>query len=413
MSAAIAEKKPRLVILGGGFGAYRLAMGISCRHYDVTLISPRDHFLFTPLLASTTVGTVELRSIMEPLQRVQPQVQFYAAAASGIDADRCLVHCQAGSGQFEWPYDQLVIAVGAISQTFGIPGVAEHALMLKEIGDARRIRQRLLQCVEQACLPHITPEERARLCHVVVVGGGPTGVEFAGEVHDFITQDLRHVYPALGPYFQITLCEASHQLLSSFGQSLSAYTMRTFRDRRITVRTSSLIQSVRPHEVVLADGTVLPYGLLVWSTGVGPTPFVRALPCAKDPRGRLCTDAYLRLPSAGQIYAIGDCAAVEGRHYPMTAQLAQQQGSYLAKALNRCARGRPVKPFHYVHLGMLAYIGGRRALADTPGIQWRGVMAWLMWRSVYMTRLVSLKNKLRVLFDWIKASLFGRDTTTL
>ncbi len=417
MPSKASPRKPRLVILGGGFGAYRFALGISCQHYDVTLISPRDHFLFTPLLASTTVGTVELRSIIEPLQQIKPGIRFFAASALRIDSNRNVVCCRAsdeqGDSDFEWSYDQVVIAVGAISQTFGVPGVAEHALMLKELRDAQSIRERLLQCVERASLPHVSSEERSRRGHVVVVGGGPTGVEFAGELHDFITQDLRPITPELAPYFQITLCEASNQILSSFGQSLGEYTLRTFRDRKITVRTSSLIKEVRRSEVVFADGTSFPCGLVVWSTGVGPTPFVHTSPFAKDERGRLLTDPFLRLRGEENIYAIGDCAAVEERHYPMTAQLAQQQGRYLAHSFHRRARGRSTKPFRYVHLGMLAYIGGHKALADTPGIQWKGFIAWLMWRSIYMTRLVSLKNKVRVLFDWMKASLFGRDTTRI
>jgi len=178
------------------------------------------------------------------------------------------------------------------------------------------------------------------------------------------------------------------------------------------VRTKSPVRRVEADKVLLADGSEIPYGILVWSTGFGPTNFVRELPFQKDPRGRIVTDEFLRVQGHSDIYALGDCAAAAGQNPPMTAQIAQHAGKYLAKSLNRLAASQPPTPFRDFSFGMLAYIGGYRALANTPGIRWRGFMTWLLWRSVYVTKLVSVRNKARVAFDWIKTWLFGRDVTT-
>lgn len=405
----------RLVILGGGFASFRLALSISTSCYDVILISPRNHFLFTPLLASTTVGTVEFRSIIEPLRAVRRGISFYQAACEGVDSEHRQICCRSiedPMSTFSLAYDVLVVGVGAVSQSFAVPGVDTYGLMLKELSDARRIRQRIIQLVERASLPQVTADEKKRLLHFVVVGGGPTGVEFAGELYDFVTHDLKSYFPHLAEFFQITLLEASESLLTSFSKSLSDYTRRVFHRQGIEVRTSSLVRMVRERDVLLTDDSVIPYGALVWSAGVGPTPLVKSLVWKKDKGGRLITDEFLCIEGKNDVYAIGDCAVIADKGYPMTGQVAQQQGKYLARTLNRLAKGKTSKSFRFVNFGMLAYIGGHQALADTPGLQWRGFVAWLIWRSVYITKLVSLKNKIRVLFDWCKTSIFGRDATT-
>ena len=166
---------------------------------------------------------------------------------------------------------------------------------------------------------------------------------------------------------------------------------------------------VTEKSVLLTDGSELPYGLLLWSTGNGPTPFVQRVQLPKDERGRILVDEHFRVKGYDTIYALGDCSVIDGAPLPATSQVAQQQGKYLARALNRRAQGKPVEPFRYKHLGMLAYIGGNRALADLEAFKGRGWATWLFWRSAYISKIVSVKNKLSVLFDWVKAKVFGRD----
>ncbi len=405
--------RPRVILLGSGFGAFSFLKRIDTRRYDVTVVSPRNYFLFTPLLPSSTVGTVEFRSIIESIRLARRGQMLYQANALAVQPESNTLECESVLDQrrFTLSYDHLVIAVGAVVNTYGIPGVAEHGLLLKDLADARAIRQGIIECFERASQPDKSDEERRRLLHFVVVGGGPTGVEFAAEMHDFLEEDLRRSYPRLAPLVRITLLEATDQILGTFDRVLGEYTMRHFVRQRIAVRTESFVSEVRAEEIILKDGTRIPYGWLVWSTGIGPTPFVRSLPFAKDRRSRLIIDGHLRVEGCADVFALGDCATQRDHDLPATAQVAQQQGDYLARAFNRAVRGKPPEPFRYRHFGMLAYVGANRALADLATVKGRGFSAWIFWRSAYLTKLVSLKNKVLVLFDWSKAFIFGRDVS--
>ncbi len=402
--------RKHLLVLGTGFGAFNLVRHLN-DEYDITIVSPRNHFLFTPLLPSTTVGTIEFRSIIEPIRHARKDLCFFHAYAEDVDTAARTVRCigVADRHAFDVPYDVLVIAVGAVSNTFGVPGVAEHAMFLKELHDARELRQRIIRNFEQANLPGLGADERQRLLHFIICGGGPTGVEFAAELNDFLLEDLQNAYPQLVAEARITLVEATKEILSTFDEKLRRYATALFARQRISVLTESPVIKVDEHAVYLKDGSRLPYGLLLWSTGNGPTALVDRLTFPKDDRSRILTDEYFRVKGYENIYAIGDCTAIESNPLPATSQVAQQQGKYLARALNRLARGKPVEPFRYKHLGMLAYIGGRRALADLNEVKGRGWATWLFWRSAYLTRIVSLRNKFSIIADWTKALVFGRD----
>ncbi len=399
----------RVLILGGGFAAFRFARDLRHSSYRLLLAAPRNHFLFTPLLPSTTVGTLEFRSILEPFRRNLPGVELHLFEATGLDLGRKIVAGRSplDGREAELAFDDLIIAVGAVPGTFGVPGVKEHALFLKEISDARRIRRAVLDCLERASWPGTTPERRREILSLVVVGGGPTGVEFAAELHDFLHRDLARAYPAEIEAVRITLLEGGPHLLGAYHQALSEYTARRFQREHIEVRTHTHVTGVADGRVTLQDGSTVAFGLLVWATGNAPSAFVAGLPFAKDHAGRLVVDPTLGV--AEGVYALGDCSCLASQPVPATAQVAEQQGHYLADAFRRRARGRPVKPFRYHPMGMLAYVGGHRAVADLPQFQGRGRLAFLFWRSVYLTKVVSLRNKILVLFDWAKTRVFGRD----
>ena len=403
--------KKRLIVLGTGFAGFSLLKKLDMRFYDVTVIASRNHFLFTPLLPGSTVGTVEFRSIIEPIRRALKGVRFHLASARELDVlhktIRCAVPEEAGS--FEVPYDLLVIAVGAKVNTFGIPGVTENALFLKTVEDARRIRRRTIECFEQASEPNISPERRRNLLHFVVVGGGPTGVEFAAELHDFVMKEVRACYPSLMGAVSITLVDAADHILGAFDKSLSDYTTRHFQRQNIRVRTGIKTIRLEKDRAILDDGSEVPFGMVVWSTGLGPTIAVGNFSLPKDKASRILVDERLRVQGQPDIFALGDCSCVVGKNYPATAQVAMQEGAYLGKALNSLSRGRSPKPFKYNHHGMLAYIGDDAAIADLALMKGKGRTTYLLWRSAYLTRLVSWKNKFLVLFDWLKTSLFGRD----
>ena len=406
--------KRKLIILGSGFAALSIVKGIDLDFYEVDIVSPRNHYLFTPLLPSTTVGTIEFRSIIEPIRTSRDNIKYYQSKCLLIKSDKGEVLCETVQGreQFGLTYDYLVIAVGAVNNTFGIPGVYEHGMFLKELADARKIRGKIIDNFERASNPGTPVDERKRFLHFVVVGGGPTGVEFAAELNDFIREDLVKWYPKLVPEVQITLLEAAKLILNSFDSELSEYTMKLFKRESIDIRTDTPVKEVKEHIVILNDNTNIPYGLLVWSTGIGPTELIQALPFPKNKASRLLTDDFLRISGTENIYAAGDCATPNNGTIAATGQAAQQEGKFLAKNFNRLARGNPMLPFRYHDLGMLAYIGRRRALADLPRVKGKGFNAFLFWRSAYLTRLVSIKNKILVLFDWIKTSIFGRDISS-
>lgn len=403
--------KPRLVILGTGFGGFSIIKKIDLRLMDVAVVSPRNHFLFTPLLPSTTVGTIEFRSIIEPIRAARPEVTYFNAFCVGMDSKKRLVRCRGVKDNrgFSVPYDFLVVAVGSRSATYGVPGVREHALFLKDLGDARAIRQKVIECLEQASEPNIDPEERRRLVHFVVVGGGPTGVELLAEMHDLLREDLHKTFPGIVNEVRLTLLEAQDEILTTFDVALRAYTMKVFMRQGISVMTRSAVRRIGKRSIHLNKGPAIPYGLVVWTTGVRPADLTRDLPFKKDSASRLVVDDFLQLDETSRHFSLGDCSSVKGRLFPATAQVAQQQGRYLAKALGDRACGRAVKPFRYRSYGMLAYIGTGKALADLESVKGKGFTAWVFWRSVYITRLVSVKNKVLVILDWIKTFLFGRD----
>jgi NADH:ubiquinone reductase (non-electrogenic) len=219
------------------------------------------------------------------------------------------------------------------------------------------------------------------------------------------------LYPQLVAEAKIYLVEAGKEILNTFDQKLRKYATDLFNRERVIVMTESPVVRVNEHSADLEDGSEIPYGLLVWSTGIGPTAFIQKASLPKDRKGRILIDEYFRVQGEGNVYALGDCSVVERGELPATSQVAQQQGKYLAKALTRRARGKPVEPFQYHHLGMLAYVGGNKALADLKNFKGRGWSTWLFWRSAYLSRIVSLKNKVLVLFDWTKTIVFGRDVS--
>ena len=403
-------QKPKFVILGTGFGAFRLIKALKGDDYDVTVVSPRNYFLFTPLLASTTVGTLKFRSIIDPIRTVRRGLHYYQAVCTSIDTEKKEIHSEGVIDRKSviLPYDILVIAVGATPGTYGIPGVREHTFFLQDLPDARAIRGRIIDCFEEAAIPGLSEEVKRQLLHFVVVGGGPTGVEFAAEMYDFLEEDLKKWYPEEAGQFQITLLDAQKFILGSFDHQLSEYALKLFQRERIDVRTQTLVKEVKDKEVILADGTTIPCGLIVWSAGIGPTSLVKSLSWPKE-KGHLVTDKYFRVKGRKDVYAIGDCATIEGYPLPATAQVAQQKGKYLGKLLYCLSKGKSLPEFHFKNMGMLAYVGHHRALADLPEIKARGFSTWLFWRSVYLTRLVSLKNKIQVIFDWWMALIFGRD----
>ncbi|KAJ9698702.1 hypothetical protein PVL29_007659 [Vitis rotundifolia] len=385
------KEKPRVVVLGSGWAGCRAMKGLDTNIYDVVCVSPRNHMVFTPLLASTCVGTLEFRSVAEPIARIQPVISretgsyFFLANCNRVDPDNHVVHCQTlthGANvlepwDFEISYDKLIIASGSVPLTFGIHGVEEHAFFLREVHHAQEIRRKLLLNLMLSDVPGISEAEKQRLLHCVVVGGGPTGVEFSGELSDFIMRDVHQRYAHVKNYIHVTLIEAN-EILSSFDDRLRHYATRQLTKSGVRL-VRGIVKDVKVDKIILNNGTEVPYGLLVWSTGVGPSSFVKSMEVPKSPGGRIGIDEWLRVPSAQDIFAIGDCSGfLESTGKPVLpalAQVAERQGKYLAEQLNRIGkagggyanRARDMEfgePFVYKHLGSMASLGRYKALVD-------------------------------------------------
>src|SRR5271155_5054530 len=242
------------LFIGTGWGAVSLLKKLDTENYNVTVISPRNFFLFTPLLPSCTTGTIEHRSIMEPIRNIlrhkKATVKYYEAEATKIDFEKKIVYAKDDSEvkgdtmETEVPFDMLVVGVGAENATFGIPGVREHSCFLKEVGDAQKIRKQIMDCVETATFKDQSPDEIKRLLHMVVVGGGPTGVEFAGELQDFFDQDIKKWVPEISDKFKVTLIEALPNVLPMFSKQLIDYTESTFKEEKITIKTKTAVKKV-------------------------------------------------------------------------------------------------------------------------------------------------------------------------
>ncbi|CAG7936095.1 unnamed protein product [Penicillium nalgiovense] len=466
--------KKTLVILGTGWGSVSLLKKIDTENYNVVVVSPRNYFLFTPLLPSCTTGLIEHRSIMEPIRNIlrhkKASVQFYEAEATKIDYEKRVVYISDDSeikgdiSHTEVPFDMLVIGVGAENATFGIPGVRENSCFLKEVGDAQHIRKRIMDCIETACFKDQTEDEVKRLLHMVVVGGGPTGVEFAGELQDFFNDDLKKWIPEIKDNFHVTLVEALPNVLPMFSKQLIDYTESTFKEEEISIRTKTMVKNVTDKfiqaEVTKPDGSkeleTIPYGLLVWATGNAIRPVVRDLmsqiPAQAESRRGLAVNEYLVVNGTDNVWAVGDCAIA---NYAPTAQVASQEGAFLGRLFNTMAKGealekeletlserqsqakaaeernqifdeirerqkqlrrnKQIGPFQYSHQGSLAYIGKERAVADiswlSGNIASGGTMTYLFWRSAYLSMCFSTRNRVLVCVDWVKARLFGRDVS--
>jgi len=453
--------RPRLVVLGTGWAAARLLRDIDPKSYDLTVISMRNHMVFTPLLASTTVGTLDARSVAVHITDIQkalfmPQNQLFIAEAKAVFPERKVVECLSNDGlRFYVSYDKLAICTGSQGSTFNIPGVLEHAHFLRDVKQADAIHNKLIENIAKSGIPGRQTDEYQRLLHIVIVGGGPTGVEVAGELTDFINQDLKNLYPERARSMRVTLIEAK-EVLGSFDASLREYAARKLIRRGVQLR-KGIVKQMNDKEITLTDGTVIPYGLCIWSTGVGPTPFTLSLPFTKTAVGRLAVDKFMRvlappkqdttghvrgegertgaqkvniladesdtpsLDSMGvvpDVYALGDVCANPDKPLPALAQVAEQQGRYLAKVLNEQAKAapgwQPSQEFVYKSLGAMASVGGNSAVlelevAPPTHLSLAGWLSWVAWRSAYLTRLGSIPKRIMVAFNWTMTFLFGRD----
>jgi NADH:ubiquinone reductase (H+-translocating) len=327
------KDKPKLVILGTGWGSVAMLKELNAGDYHVTVVSPENYFLFTPMLPSATVGTLELRSLVEPVRRIVKKLNghFLRANAMDVDFTQKLVEvqakdCDGNEQRFYLPYDKLVIGVGSTTNPHGVKGL-ENCNFLKTIDDARLIRNKVLRNLELACLPTTSDEERRRLLSFVISGGGPTGVEFAAELYDMLNEDLLNSFPKiLRNEVSVHVIQSRGHILNTYDEALSVYAEKRFEHDSVEVLTNARVKEVQPDKIIFSQldenknavTKELPMGFCLWSTGVSQTEFCKAIaknigPDFQNNRHALETDSHLRVIGAplGDVYAIGDCSTVQ------------------------------------------------------------------------------------------------------
>ena len=410
--------RTQIVILGGGFGGIYTAMHLEKQlahepNVDITLVNRENFFLFTPMLHEVAASDLDITHIVNPIRKLLHRANFFEGDVEYIDLPNKCVSVSHGyePHPHELPYDHLVLALGSITNFFNLPGLAEHALTMKSLGDAIQVRNRLIANLEEAC-SECAVQGRAPLLSVVVAGGGFAGVETIAGINDFLRESVTF-YPNISEeMLRIVLVHPGEVILPELGPKLGAYAQKKLAQRGVDIRTNTRVTGVTKHEVTLSDGSTIPSSTVVWTAGTSPNPLLAALPCAKE-RGRLVVNAYMEVPEWPGVWALGDCALVPdrktGTYYPPTAQHALRQGKMLARNMTATLRGGQKQPFIFSTLGQLAAIGRRTGVANILGVNFSGFIAWWLWRTIYLSKLPRLEKKLRVMMDWTLDLVFSKD----
>ena len=412
----------RIVIVGGGFAGVAVAARLERRlkpdEAEIVLLSRENFTLFTPMLPEVCSGALDVRHVVTPIRSQLRRTQFLLADVREVDvANQTLEYAHTLTGVVDrLHYDHVVLAMGSTISTFGIPGVRERVFALKTLEDAGILRNRLMWLLE---LADSEPDEDARreLLRVIVVGGGFTGVEAAGELLDMFESVLRY-YPRIArDDVEVILVEGGPTLLPGLPAKMGEYSARALRARRLNIRTGDRVACVDDRALHLASGASIQSRTIVWSAGVQPSPSLAKTPLPRGRGGSIATATDMSVEGFAGVWALGDCSAIpQGTSgaFPATAQHAIREGPVLADNIVATLRGKPTKPFVYRSLGMMASLGGRRAVAQLPGDRvLTGFLAWFLWRSYYLSRLPGLDRKLRVAFDWSLDMLFPRDIAEL
>ncbi|MGH2863645.1 MAG: NAD(P)/FAD-dependent oxidoreductase [Solirubrobacteraceae bacterium] len=429
----------QVVIVGGGFGGFYAARALERalpeQSARVTLVNDANFLLYTPLLPGAAGGTLDPRHVVVSLRSQLHRTELVIGRVTGADPAQATVAIQRIDGvNLDLRYHQLVVALGSVSRTLPIPGLAEHAIGLKSLSDATALRNQVLSCLDIAESIE-APEQRAEYLGFVFIGGGYAGVEGLADLQDFAAQAIE-MYPRCRLQgMRWMLVEATDRIMQEVPRSLSEFAERELRGRGIEVRTSTTLLEVSDSVAKLSGGEAITARTVVWTAGVKPSPVVAQLGLPLDGDGRLVVDRTMRVdrraraggePREGanvalregtDVWAIGDCAAVPdasrpGRSCPPTAQHAIRQGRLVARNVAAVLAGASPKAFRYRTKGVVAELGHNRAVAITLGIRWRGLPAWLIARTYHLLLMPGLGRKLRLLVDWNVALVFGRDSSS-
>ena len=411
------EAPKRILILGGGFAGLTVAMELEKKlaqdpSVEITLVNRENFFLFTPMLHEVAASDLDLTTIVNPVRKMLRRVHFFAGEVNQIDIEQRRVVVSHGFDHHHHTleFDFLVLGLGSVTNHYGLPGLQEHALTMKSLGDAMRLRNHLIAHLEEADSDCCKLKEP--LLAFVVAGGGFAGVETVAGINDFVRGALRS-YPHLTEeMLRVVLVHPGPVILPELNEKLGAYAQRRLAGRKVEIRLNTKVEGFSGGAVQLSDGAAIHTNTLVWTAGTSPNPLLETIPCAKK-RGRLLVTESLELQAWPGVWALGDCSAAldreTGRFYPPTAQHALRQGKLVAHNIIAAVRGTEKKRFRFSTIGQLAAIGRRTGVANILGINFSGFVAWWLWRTIYLSKLPRLEKKLRVAFDWTLDLIFAKD----
>jgi NADH dehydrogenase len=411
----MAERK-QILILGGGFAgviaAYRLErLCKNRRDVQITLISRDNFLLMTPLMFEACTGTLELRHCSVSIRSFLRKIHYIEGIVDSIDVERRVVHAAWGAGdKHEVPYDQLVLALGAVTNTRQIPG-SQNAMLFKSLADVIVLRNHMIECLERADVEP-DPKQRQRLLTLAVIGGGFVGTEAFGEISAFMDEIVRYYPSVRRDEIRLYLIQAVERIMPEVPPPLSDYAVRILSRRTgVQILTSSPVQSIEPGVVRLKDRTIEAETILL-AAGILPNPVVANLSLNKEKHGYLIVDATMRCKERPEIWALGDCASIpdpSGKPYPALAQFAMRQAKTLADNIVAVLDGKPPAPFEFKMLGLMAALGHNKGVGTVVGIQIRGFFAWWVRRTYYLSVMPRWAQRVRIVADWTIALFFRPD----
>jgi NADH dehydrogenase len=395
--------RPRVVVVGAGFGGLHVVAKLAHADVDVVVLDRNNYHGFWPLLYQVATAGLDAASIAYPARailRKYSNTQFLMAEASGVDFERKLVL----SGDRALAYDYLVLAAGSANNYFGNTALAAQTFGMKDIDEAEQLRNQLLRSFERAVVER-DPARRAALLTLVIVGGGPTGVELAGAFAELIRHVLRKDYPMLDvAQARVLLVEAGDRILASFPERLQRSARKRLEKMGVEVKLGATVAAVDNDSVTFKDGSQINSSTVVWAAGVRAAELVDALGLAVGRSARVKVTSQLNLPERPEVFVIGDMAYLEGykgnQAYPMVAQVAMQMGKQAARNILAEIEGRPLDAFHYFDKGQMATIGRRAAVFDAFGVRLSGFFAWIGWLFIHIIYLIGFRNRLLVLTNW-------------
>jgi len=405
----------KIVILGGGFGGVTTARHLErlCKHrrdVDIILVSRDNFVLLTPLLFEVCSGALDARHCSLPIRAFFRTTRFVEGAVQSIDLDRRVVHVNAGDERGEVAYDQLVIALGGMTNKKMIPG-SEHAFTFKSLADAFLLRNHVIERFERADVEQ-DPVRKRRQLTFVIIGGGLVGVELFGELTAFADEIAPFYKHVKRDDVRFILLEAGERIMPEIDPKLAGYGCEVLCKRRgASIRTETKVEAIEPGKLHL-PGETIEAETIVLAAGIVPSPVVAGLPVEKDRRGHVLVDGSMRCKSNPQVWALGDCAVIpapDGRPYPSLAQHALREGKVLARNIVGVLDGRPPQPFVYSTMGMMGSLGHAKGFGQLLKLRLHGVPAWFVRRTYYLLQMPSWRRRLRIMLDWTFALLFRPD----